>query len=110
MTFAEGSGEGSRAGDSFLEVQGGVVRFCGEGFSTGDWEDVVRDWDRSYCEGPESAESSSVNGTPDTVAHRQKCVGRELAGYSSCSSSNSRCHVIRVGREGLGLSIYSWAE
>ena len=43
MTFAEGSGEGLRAGDSFLGARGGVVRFCGEGFSTGDWEDAVCD-------------------------------------------------------------------
>jgi hypothetical protein len=43
MIFAEGSAEGSRVGDSFLGARGGVVRFCGGGFSMGDWEDMVRD-------------------------------------------------------------------
>jgi len=63
---------GSCSGDLFLEAQGAVARFYGEGFSVKGLKGVTRHYDRLYGEGLESAESVFVSDseTPDEIPRK----------------------------------------
>ena len=110
MIVAEDLTEDSCADGLPPEEREAVARFCGGGFSTGDEEDVARNWGHLHDKEPELAESVSVNETPDMVPHWANSVAQELVGCSSCSSSSSRCQAVEAGREELVSSIYSGVE
>ena len=110
MIVAEDLMDGSCVDDSPLEARVAVGKFCGGRFLMGSLEDTARNYGQSHGERLEPAESASVNETLGTVPHWAGRVVRELVGYSSCSSSSSRCRVAEVGREEPVSSIYSGAE
>jgi len=110
MTAAEDLTEGLCTDDPFPGERVTAARLCGGGFLMEGLEDATRNEGQSNSEGLEPAESACVNGTPDVVPHRVERVAWVVVRCSSCSSSDSHCHVARVGRGGLASSTYSGAE
>jgi len=110
MTAAEDLTEDSCADDSSLGVRVTVARQCDGYFSMGGLEDAAQNEGRLYDQGVEPAVSASVNGTPDVVPRRVERIAWVVARCSSCSSSGSHYHVVKVERGGLASSTYSGAE